>query len=98
MTPPRFPAAVLLAALTAAATRADAPVASFLFPAGGQRGTTVAVRVGALNLHRTCDWEMLGPGVRAGTTLRSMKTLWFEGPVLPLPDSQQAEDYPKDFA
>src|SRR5207245_1274608 len=84
--------------LTAAAVRADPPVASFIYPAGGQRGTTVAVRVGALNLHKACAWEMLGPGVKANPTLQATKTIWFEGPLLPLPDSQQAEDYPKDFA
>ena len=27
-----------------------------------------------------------------------MQTLWFEGPLLPLPDSQRAEDYPQDMA
>ncbi len=98
MTSLRFAAAVLFVTATAAVVRADAPVASFLFPAGGQRGTTVAVRVGALNLHKTCAWELLGPGVQASKTLTAMKTLWFEGPLLPLPDSQQAEDYPRDFA
>src|SRR5437879_948760 len=98
MTPPRFLTAVLLATLTAAAVRADAPVASFIFPAGGQRGKIVPVRVGALNLHKTCQWELLGPGVTASKTLQATKTIWFEGSVLPLPDSQQAEDYPKDFA
>ena len=97
MTLPRFTAVVLLAMLPAA-VRADAPVASFIFPAGGQQGKKVAVSVGALNLNKTCSWELLGPGVQASKMLQAMKTIWFEGPVIPLPDSQQAEDYPKDFA
>jgi hypothetical protein len=77
---------------------ADPPVASYIFPAGGQRGTTVAVRVGGLNLHESCRFDMRGPGVEASPTLKRMKTVWFEGPILPLPDSQRAEDYPKDMA
>src|SRR5262249_55381821 len=78
--------------------RADPPTASYIFPAGGQRGQTVALRVGGLNLHKSCGFEMLGPGVTATNTLQRTKTVWFGGPVLPLPDSQQQEDYPKDMA
>jgi hypothetical protein len=77
---------------------ANPPVASYIFPAGGQRGTTVDVRVGGLFLHKSCPWELLGPGVEADRTLKRMRTIWFEGPVLPLPDSQQAEDYPQDMS
>jgi hypothetical protein len=77
---------------------ANPPVASYIFPAGGQRGTAVPVRVGGLFLHGQCGFEMLGPGVRAPATLKGMPTRWFEGPLLPLPASQQAEDYPKDMA
>src|SRR5260370_32162917 len=77
---------------------ANAPVASYIFPAGGQRGTTIPVRVGGLFLHGECGFEMLGHGVQVPTRLKSMQTLWFEGPLLPLPDSQRAEDYPKDMA
>src|SRR5436305_664845 len=41
---------------------------------------------------------MVGKGVQASDRLRRMPTVWFEGPILPLPASQQAEDYPKDMA
>jgi hypothetical protein len=58
----------------------------------------VPVRVGGLFLYKSCNLELLGPGVTATNTIRSMPTRWFEGPILPLPDSQQAEDYPKDMA
>ena len=78
--------------------RADAPVASYLFPAGGPRGTTVQARLGGLNLHHRPSFEIIGPGVTAVHTLSAIKTVWFEGPIIPMPDSQQAEDYPKDYA
>jgi hypothetical protein len=78
--------------------QADPPVASYIFPAGGRRGTTVDVHVGGLYLHKSCGFELLGPGVQAGNRLARTATRWFEGPLLPLPDSQQAEDYPKDMA
>jgi len=83
---------------TAATARADAPVASYIFPAGGQRGAAVEFKVGGLNLFKSCGFEMLGAGVTAPKLLTRTKTLWLEGPVLPLPDSQRAEDYPKDMA
>src|SRR4051794_31247665 len=83
--------------LSAAPFFAHPPVASYLFPAGGQRGQTVKVRVGGLFLHKACPWEVLGPGVTACTELRRTRTRWFEGPLLPLPDSQRAEDYPQDM-
>ena len=78
---------------------AEPPVASYLFPAGGRRGTTVDVHVGGLFLHKDASWELLGPGVELATPhLEPTRTLWFEGPMLPLPESQAAEDYPKDTA
>jgi hypothetical protein len=86
------------ALLAAGAAFADPPTASYIFPAGGQRGRTVPVRVGGLNLHDSCGIEMLGPGVAVTNPLTRTKTVWFEGPLLPLPESQQQEDYPKDMA
>ncbi|HEY7309894.1 MAG TPA: PPC domain-containing protein [Gemmataceae bacterium] len=77
---------------------ANPPKASYIFPAGGQRGRTVKVRVGGLYLYKNCSFEMLGAGVEASKELKSTPTLWFEGPLLPLPASQQAEDYPRDVA
>jgi hypothetical protein len=77
---------------------ANPPVASYVFPAGGQRGTTVKVKVGGLFLHQSCGFELLGSGVEATRQIRRTRTLFFEGPRLPLPDSQQPEDYPKDTA
>src|SRR5947207_6666245 len=77
---------------------ANPPVASYIFPAGAQRGTKVNVRVGGLFLYQKCGFELLGPGVTGPAHVASTKTTWFEGPILPLPDSQRQEDYPKDMA
>jgi hypothetical protein len=77
---------------------ADPPVAMYVFPAGGQRGTSVTFRVGGLYLHESCPFEMAGAGISAPPKIAATETLWFEGPVIPLPDSQQAEDYPRDLA
>jgi hypothetical protein len=76
----------------------DPPVASYIFPPGGQRGKNVDFRVGGLFLHQSCSFEMLGAGVTASKRLERTNTVWFEGPLLALPESQQAEDYPKDLA
>lgn len=90
--------ALLLFLLAPAAAAANPPVASYIFPAGGQRGTKVDVRVGGLFLYEKCGFEMLGPGVHAPAHLERTKTIWFEGPLLQIPDSQRQEDYPKDMA
>lgn len=83
---------------TAGNLRSEPPSASYIFPAGGQRGTTVQFKVGGLFLHSRCGFEMLGGGVKATPKLERAPTVWFEGPMLPLPDSQRQEDYPKDMA
>lgn len=88
----------LVALLLTRSAFADPPIASYLYPAGGQRGTTVAVRIGGLNLNAKAAFEMLGPGVEVPPEIRRTETTWLEGPLLPLPDSQQAEDYPKDYS
>jgi hypothetical protein len=90
--------ALLAILLLPSLAAANPPVASYIFPAGAQRGTKVNVRVGGLFLHDKCGFEMLGVGIDAPTHLTRTKTTWFEGPILPLPDSQRQEDYPKDMA
>jgi hypothetical protein len=82
----------------ASVASADPPVASYVFPAGGQRGQTVPLRVGGLFLHEECPFAVAGPGIKASATLKRTETRWFEGPLLPLPASQQTEDYPQDMA
>lgn len=81
-----------------ACLRAEEPAVSYIFPAGGQRGTTVKFHVGGLNLHGNAGFEMLGAGVSAAARIVETNTLWFEGPVIPQPPSQAKEDYPRDYA
>lgn len=90
--------AVLAGLLFAEAALAESPTANYIFPAGGQRGTVVAARVGGCNLHRSPRLIWTGHGVAAPNELKPTETIWFEGPVIPQPASQQKEDYPRDFA
>ena len=76
---------------------ANPPVASYVYPAGGQRGTTMKVRVGGLFLHEKCGFALDGKGLTASPEIVRTPRIWFEGPVLPLPESQQQEDYPADM-
>src|SRR5216683_5163323 len=94
----RFLGSVLLFLIATGTFRANPPVASYIFPAGGQRGSTVNVRVGGLFLYNKCGFEIIGKGVKGPEFLTKTKTAWFEGSLLPLPDSQRQEDYPRDMA
>jgi hypothetical protein len=88
-------AAVFVLALTALA---DDPATSYIFPAGGQRGTTVDCRVGGLNLSGECGFRVLGAGIDAAATIHSMPTLLLPGPHYQNPIAQQPFDYPQDLA
>jgi hypothetical protein len=92
-----FRLAALAALILAGRAAANPPVASYIYPAGGQRGTTATVRVGGLFLHDKCGFTLDGRGLSPSKQLLPTKPLWFEGPVLPLPESQQQEDYPADM-
>src|SRR4051812_31841258 len=85
-------------AVSSAPVFANPPTVSYVFPAGAQRGTSVDVRVGGLFLHDKPAFEVTGSGVTATPFLAPAKRVWFEGPVLPLPESQQQEDYPADLS
>ena len=91
-------ASILLVAAAVETLRADEPAALYVFPAGGRRGTTVEARIGGMNLHEECPLHWHGRGVSAPPTIRRTQTVRFEGPVIPLPDSQRAENYPSDYA
>jgi hypothetical protein len=78
--------------------RADAPVGTYLFPAGGQRGTVVDILAGGLFLNKSCNFEIVGPGVSGPSIVRRVNGPAFEGPILPLPESQRQEDYPRSMA
>jgi hypothetical protein len=94
----RVIAALWLSAALFSAASAEPPHTSFIFPAGGQRGTKVEVRVGGCYLHQQAPWRMTGDGVEAGPTVRlAPETIWFEGPKIYPPLSSRKEDYPKDY-
>lgn len=76
----------------------EVPGAAYVFPAGGQRGTTVDVRIGGHFLYEKAELTLIGSGVTTGSHVERTKTLWLEGPVIPQPASQQKEDYPKDYS
>lgn len=85
------------AILIEAIALADAPSAIYIFPAGGQRGAEVQFRFGGYDLHDGCPLEMVGSGIFGSSrTQPADRTIWFEGPVIPLPDSQAQESYPRD--
>ena len=78
--------------------KSELPGTAYIFPAGGQRGTAVNVRIGGHFLYDMAEFTLTGPGVETGSHVERTKTLWIEGPVIPQPASQQKEDYPKDYA
>src|SRR5712691_7828824 len=83
---------------TTALVQAESPGTAYIFPAGGQRGTTVNVRIGGHFLHDKAEFSLIGPGVEASSHAERTKTVWFEGPLITQPASQQKEDYPKDYS
>lgn len=88
---------VLSSLLAASVVVAEPPHVSYIFPAGGQQGTTVEFKVGGHYLHEGCPFEMWGDGVAASNRIERTETVWFEGPLIPQPASQRKEDYPKDY-
>lgn len=93
-----LPISLLAVGLGAFSARAVEPFASYIFPAGGQRGTTVHARVGGCYFHGEAGFELLGPGVTGPARIRETNTVWFEGPLIVQPASQRSEDYPRDHA
>ncbi len=91
-----FTAVLILATTTRG--QCESPTAAYVFPAGGQRGTTVPIRIGGHFLHDKADFLIVGPGVEGRSPIERTQTTWFEGPLILQPASQQKEDYPKDYA
>jgi hypothetical protein len=85
-----------LCLLCSATLYAVHPVASYIFPAGGQIGTEVDVKVGGMYFHGFADFEMLGEGIEHSPKVEAIDTLYFQGPLIYQPASQKAEDYPLD--
>ena len=93
---PLFSSLFIIWFATSSVWATDLPSLSYIFPAGGQRGTTVDVRIGAHYLHRSAPLRVVGQGVKASESIRQIDRIWFEGPMIRKPFSQRAEDYPKD--
>ena len=89
---------ILSACLVAGVVQAEPPAVSHIFPAGGQRGTKVEVRIGGFYLHGRAGFEMTGGGVQASPEVKGVENFWIEGPMILKPESQGKEDYPKDHA
>ena len=90
---------LLLCAITSLgrSAQSEPPLVSYVFPAGGQRGTEVTARFGGCNLYQSPQIFWSGSGVNAPATLVPTARVWFEGPVIPQPSSQVREDYPRDY-
>lgn len=88
---------ILVAGIFANSASATPPGTMYIFPAGGQRGKTVSVRIGGFDLHESCPFHLHGPGVKGSARISRTKSIWFEGPVIPQPGSQKKEDYPQDY-
>jgi hypothetical protein len=83
--------------LVVSSASADPPSVVYIYPAGGQRGTKVDVRVGGHYLYDKSAWEMRGPGITVSPEIVRTKRIWFEGPLIKQPASQGKEDYPQDY-
>ncbi len=92
-----FCAAMFVVATTTSG-QCETPSVAYIFPAGGQRGATVPVRIGGHFLHGKADFTIGGAGLTGRSPIERIPTTWFEGPLILQPASQQKEDYPKDYA
>lgn len=89
--------AVIATVAISASAFASSPSTSYIFPSGARRGTTVKVIVGGHFLHEICPFEIVGSGVSgSGELVKAERTIYFEGPRIPMPASQAGESYPKD--
>lgn len=89
------------ALLAAAPVAAIGPEALYIYPAGGQRGTTVDFKVGGLYLHESCDFEMhaaAGSGVEASRRIERAATTRFQQEVRPQTEFNQELLIPVDYA
>ncbi|MCH2203526.1 MAG: PPC domain-containing protein [Fuerstiella sp.] len=93
----RFISAVLLTFAGTSCLYAIEPTASYIFPAGAQRGTIVQVRVGGLYLHDGCQFQMGGPGVVASDRIVATDTVRFARQFAEQKYFPQENSYPRDY-
>ncbi len=91
-------AVVVCFAVSASTAEAIGPDALYIFPAGGQRGTTVGFKVGGLYLHKGCSFEMVGPGVEASDRIVLTDTLRFDQEVVPQSGFAHELTRPSDYS
>ena len=89
--------AFLLMFAEASCLYAIEPTASYIFPAGAQRGTSVQVRVGGLYLHDGCNFQMRGLGVEASDRIIATDTLRFARQFTEQKYFPQENSYPRDY-
>lgn len=56
------------------------------------------MRIGGCYLYERAPLVWLGEGMKASPEMVQTERIWFEGPVIKQPASQQKEDYPFDYA
>ena len=77
---------------------ADPPVATYLFPAGGQRGTTVTVPRRRAVPEPIVPLEMIGPGVEASPVVRRTEIALVRGAAsCRCRNRSRQEDYPRTW-
>ena len=74
------------------------PTANYIFPAGGQRGTTVDVRIGGLYLHQGASLELVGDGVTGPERILPTTTRVFPQVVVPQTYFTAEYMFPRDYA
>ncbi|MFN0080056.1 MAG: hypothetical protein ACKVY0_26620 [Prosthecobacter sp.] len=89
---------LFIASSFAMTLHAEQPGASHIFPAGGQRGTTVSARIGGFYFHGHAEFVMNDAKIEAPREVKEVETFWIEGPMITKPASQKGEDYPRDHA
>ena len=74
------------------------PTANYIFPAGGQRGTTVDVRIGGLYLHQGAALELVGDGITGPERILPTQTRVFPQVVVPQTYFTAEYMFPRDYA
>ena len=93
----RFVSFCLLTIVETSALYAIEPAASYIFPAGAQRGTTIQVRVGGLYLHDGCKFQMEGAGVEASDRIVATDTVRFARQFTEQKYFPEENSYPRDY-
>lgn len=89
-------AVVLLCYSNCVWSQSSDPAASYIFPAGMQRGTTAQITVGGLFLLQDPWFQISDADFQSPERLQTEETLWFDGPQLIGQRSLEKDDYPKD--